>query len=97
MFASFHSEGTIPFSSDKLKNCAIGVLICSTISLSSFGGIPSTPGYLLSFIFLILFAIISGVTTHSGRIHTFRQNENPTLHPGENVFDKQWRHSAEPG
>ena len=43
MFASFHSEGTIP-SSDKLNNFASGVLICSTISLSSFGGIPSTPG-----------------------------------------------------
>ena len=44
MFASFHSEGTIPSSSDKLNNFASGVLICSTISLSSFGGIPSTPG-----------------------------------------------------
>ena len=42
MFAYFHSEGTIPYSSDKLKNFASGVLICSTISLSSFGGIPST-------------------------------------------------------
>ena len=52
MFASFYSEGTIPFSSDS------GVLICSTISLSSFGGVPSTPSDLLSFIFLIFFAII---------------------------------------
>ena len=43
MFASFHSEGTIPSSSDKVNNFASGVLICSTISLSSFGGIPSTP------------------------------------------------------
>ena len=64
MFASFHSEGTIPSSSDKLNNFASGVLICSTISLSSFGGIPSTPGDLLSFIFLIFFAIISGVTNN---------------------------------
>ena len=64
MFASFHSEGTIPSSSDKLNNFASGVLICSTISLSSFGGIPSTPGDLLSFNFLILFAIISGVTNN---------------------------------
>ena len=63
MFASFHSEGTIP-SSDKLNNFASGVLICSTISLSSFGGIPSTPGDLLSFIFLIFFAIISLLTNN---------------------------------
>ena len=62
MFASFHSEGTIPSSSDKLKHFASGVLICSTISLNRFGGIPSIPGDLLSFIFLIFFAIISGVT-----------------------------------
>ena len=44
MFASFHSEGTVPSSSDKLNNFASGVLICSTIALSNFGGIPSTPG-----------------------------------------------------
>ena len=64
VFASFHSEGTIPSSSDKLNNFASCVLICSTISLSSFVGIPSTPGDLLSFIFLIFFAIISGVTNN---------------------------------
>ena len=64
MFASFHSEGTIPSSSDKLKQFASGVLICSTITLSSFGGIPSTPGDVLSFVFLIIFAIISGVTNN---------------------------------
>ena len=67
MFASFHSEGTIPSSSDKLNTFASGVLICSTISLSSFGGIPSTPGDLLSFIFLIFFAIISGVTNNCSK------------------------------
>ena len=61
MFATFHSEGIS--SSDKLNTFASGVLI-STISLNSFGGIPSTPGYLFSFIFLILFAIISGVTNN---------------------------------
>ena len=61
MFAAVHSERTIHSSSDKLNNFASGVLICSTISLSSFGGTPSTPGDLLPFIFLILFAIISGV------------------------------------
>ena len=54
-FASFHSDGTIPSSSDKLNNFASGVLICSTISLSSFGGIPSIPDDLLSFVFLIFF------------------------------------------
>ena len=64
MFASFHSEGTIPSSSEKLNTFASGVLICSTVFLSSFGGIPSTPGDLLSFIFLIFFAIISGVTNN---------------------------------
>ena len=64
MFASFHSEGTIRSSSDTLNYFASGVLICSTISLSSLGGIPSTPGDLLSFIFLIFFAIISGVTNN---------------------------------
>ena len=47
-FTSFHSEGTIHCSSDKLNTFASGVLICSTISLSSFGGIPSTPGHLIS-------------------------------------------------
>ena len=53
MFASFKSEGIIPSSSDKLNNFGSGVLICSTISLSSFGGIPSTPGdlfHLLNFL-----------------------------------------------
>ena len=64
MFASFHYEGTIPSSSDKLNNFASGVLICSTIFISSFGGIPSTPCDLLSFIFSICFAIISGVTNN---------------------------------
>ena len=64
MFAYFHSEGTIPSSSEKLNNFASDVLICSTMSLSSFGGIPSTPGDLLSFIFVIFFAIISGVTNN---------------------------------
>ena len=52
MFASFHSEGTIPSSSDKLNTFASGVLICSTIFLSSFGGIPETPGDLLAIVFL---------------------------------------------
>ena len=67
MFASIHSEGTIPSSSDKIINFASGVLICSTISLSSFGGIPSTPGDLLSYFFLILCAILSGVTNNCSK------------------------------
>ena len=64
IFASFHSEGNIPYSSDKLNTFASGVVICATISLSSFGGIPSTARDLLSFIFLMFFAIISGVTNN---------------------------------
>ena len=64
MFASFHSEGTTPSSSDNLNNFASGVIICSTISLKSFDAIPSIPGDSLSFIFLIFFAIISIVTNN---------------------------------
>ena len=44
MFASFHSKGTTPSFNDKLNTLASGILICSTVSISSFGGIPSTPG-----------------------------------------------------
>ena len=46
MFASFHSKGTIPSSSDMLNTCASGVLICSTVSFSIVGDIPSTPLHL---------------------------------------------------
>ena len=46
MFASFYSNGTIPSSNDKLNTVASGMLICSTISNSNLGGIPSTPGFL---------------------------------------------------
>ena len=49
MFVSFHSKGTAPSFNDKLNTLASGILICSTVSISSFGGIPSTPGDLLSF------------------------------------------------
>ena len=69
MFASFHSEGTIPSSSDKLNTFASGVLIYSTISLISFGGIPSTPSDLLSFNFLIFFAIILQITALNVQIY----------------------------
>ena len=43
MFASFHSNGTTPSFNDKLNTLASGILICPTVSISSFGGIPSTP------------------------------------------------------
>ena len=42
MFASFHSNGTIPTSNKKLNTVASGMLICSTISNSNLGAIPST-------------------------------------------------------
>ena len=47
-----------------LNTCASGVLICSTVSFSSLGDIPSTHGDLFSFIMLILLATASGVTTN---------------------------------
>ena len=59
MFASFHSKGTIPSCSDMLNTCASGELICSTVSFSILGHIPSTPGDLFSFILLILLATTS--------------------------------------
>ena len=53
MFASFHSEGTIPSSSDKLNTFASGVRIVVSHQLQVI--------YYLSS-FLIFFAIILGVT-----------------------------------
>ena len=38
-----------------------GVLICSTVSFSILGDIPSTHGDLISFILLILLATTSGL------------------------------------
>ena len=64
MFASFHSNGTTPSFNDKLNTLASGILICSTVSISNFGGIPSTPGDLFSFIAFIFLATNSGVTTN---------------------------------
>ena len=61
MFASFHSNGTILSSNDKLNTVASGMLICSTISNSNLGGIPSTQGDLLSFLSLIFISTIVGV------------------------------------
>ena len=58
MFASFHSKGTTPSLNDQLNTLASGILICSTISISSFGGIPSTPGDLLSLIAFIFLATV---------------------------------------
>ena len=62
MFASFHSNRTIPSSNDKLTTVASDMLICSTISNTNLGEIPSTPGDLLSFMSLIFIATIFGVT-----------------------------------
>ena len=47
-----------------LNTCTSGVQICSTVSFSILGAIPSTPGDLFSFILLILLATTSGVTTN---------------------------------
>ena len=57
-------KDTIPSCSDMLDMCASGVLICSTVSFSIFGDIPSTPGDLFSFILSILQGTTSGVTTN---------------------------------
>ena len=54
-------KGTTPSFNDKLSTLASGTLICS-ISISSFGGIPSTPGDLLSFVAFIILVTNSGVT-----------------------------------
>ena len=56
MFASFHSKGSIASSKDKLNNVANGMLICSTLSSSSLGGIPFTSGDLLFFLSRIFYA-----------------------------------------
>ena len=42
MFASLHSEETIPCFNDKLNTIASDILICFTVSISSFGGIASS-------------------------------------------------------
>ena len=47
-----------------LNTCASGVLICSTVSFSILGDIPSTPGDLFSLILLILLTSTYGVTTN---------------------------------
>ena len=72
MFASFYSNGTTPSFNDKLNTFASGILICSTVSISNFGGIPSTPGDLLSFIAFIFLATNSGVTTNGPVILYFQ-------------------------
>ena len=54
MFAYFHSTGTTPSVNDKLNTLASGTIICSTVSISSFGGIAITPGDLLSVIALFV-------------------------------------------
>ena len=47
-----------------LNKCASGALICSTVSFSILGDIPSNPGDLFSFILLIMLTTTSGVTTN---------------------------------
>ena len=64
MFAYFHSKGTTLCFTDKLNTLASGILTCSAVSISSFGGIPSTPGDLLSLFAFIVLATISGVTSN---------------------------------
>ena len=71
IFASFHSKGTTPSFNDKLNTLASGILICITVSISSFGGIPSTPGDLLSFIAFIFLATrfkVASTRPHLGRL-----------------------------
>ena len=47
---------------NRLNKLASGILISFTISLGKFGGIPSTPGDLFSYIIFIFLDIVSGVT-----------------------------------
>ena len=61
MFASFHSNETTTSSNDKLNTVASGGLIRSTISTSNLGGIPSTPGDVLSFVSLMFSVTILGL------------------------------------
>ena len=65
MFAAFHSKRTTPSFRDKLNTLASGILICSTVSIGSLGGSPSTPSYLFYFIAFIFLATISRVTNNS--------------------------------
>jgi len=64
MVLCFHYNGTIPSFNDLFTTLASGILIYSTVSNISLGGIPSTPGDLLFFIAFILLATISWVTTN---------------------------------
>ena len=50
MFASFHSKGTTPSFNYKLNTLASGILICSTVSISSSGGITSIVLHCLYFL-----------------------------------------------
>ena len=56
MFAYFHSKGTTPSFNDKLNTLTSDILIRSPVSVSSVGGIPSTPGDLFSYIAFIFLA-----------------------------------------
>ena len=65
MCASFHSKGTTSSLKNKRDTLGSDMLICSTVSISCVGGIPPTPGDLLSFIAFIFLVAISGVTINS--------------------------------
>ena len=64
MRACVRSKGATPSFNDKLNTLASGILICSIVSISRFGGIPSTPDDLISFIAFIFLATLSGDTNN---------------------------------
>ena len=88
MFASFHSKGTIPSCSDMLNTCAIGVLICYTVSFSILCDIPSTPGDLFSFILLILLATTSVELKLAQNIKSESKGFYAYVRSKQNVRDK---------
>ena len=92
MFASFHSKRTSRSFNDKLNTLASGMLICSTVSICSFGGIPSIPGDLL-FIAFIFLAILDHKDSYFAVIRLVASLSICV----EDVCEKWWRHSMEPG
>ena len=52
-----------------LNTCASCILICSPVSFRTLGDIPSTPGYLLSFIYCLFCQLpLFGVTTNCPKL-----------------------------
>ena len=66
----FPFKRTNPLFSDKLNTLASSILIFSTVSINSFGGIPSTPGDLLPFIAFIFLARICYTRGSVGSLDT---------------------------